>query len=714
MKIAEKTGTVTMVGINATQEFRIKASRKAFEILSAGLYSDKVRAIVRELSTNAADAHVAAGKASEPFEVHLPNNLEPWFSVKDYGIGLSDDAVLLTYTTYFESNKTDSDEFTGCLGLGSKSPFSYTDSFTVESRFNGVKRIYNAFLSEEGFPAIAKLTEEATDEPNGLTVSFPVKSTDFYAFHEKAVETLVWFKTQPKVTGYHNFEYPERNYLRKTEKYGVRKVRSGRSFAVMGNVAYPIEEYEFLTGYDDETSRLKNLVQWGVELYVNIGDCDISASREKLGYDKRTVRVLREALKEALADLEKEITKEISNKPTLWQARVALHEVRRSFNGFDLKAVWGDEELLDHVKVDNKEVEIDDGNGGKRKITMPRATVEILKPKSKYSDKLTIKKDHGHTIYADGTPIFLNDERGGYAAVRRYMEQNSNRERVYFISKFDEDWLKETGISEVAVKTSTLPKPPRQAYGSRGTAQKAKVYEFCTGGGSGNESSLNAGNYWKPAEVDLDEGGVYVEILYFSYRMKEGEETAFPSGLEKPLNLLRKLGKEVTIYGIRPADLDLLEKSEGEWLTFKDYVLETLKDLEKVHHENWLKSLELDELTGGSYYSRTIPFETLKDQQFAPDSLFGNFLAQCLEAKKVRENSLVKSYGDLRHQACLIDPDCKGLTNLRDSIFERYPILAHLDTGYRRESDEYVKAVSDYIRMIDSQPPKEEVEVKVA
>ena len=58
-------------------EFRIRNSAKAFNILSSGLYANKIRAIIRELSCNAVDSHVAAGKANTPFDVHLPNALEP-------------------------------------------------------------------------------------------------------------------------------------------------------------------------------------------------------------------------------------------------------------------------------------------------------------------------------------------------------------------------------------------------------------------------------------------------------------------------------------------------------------------------------------------------------------------------------------------------------------------------------------------------------------
>ena len=45
-------------------EFRIRNSAKAFGILSSGLYANKIRAVIREISCNAVDSHVAAGNTA--------------------------------------------------------------------------------------------------------------------------------------------------------------------------------------------------------------------------------------------------------------------------------------------------------------------------------------------------------------------------------------------------------------------------------------------------------------------------------------------------------------------------------------------------------------------------------------------------------------------------------------------------------------------------
>ncbi len=718
MILTESKGVVLTSGDMAPSQFRIKASRKAFEILSSGLYSDKVRAIIRELSTNAADAHVAAGKKDVPFEVHLPNNLEPWFAVTDFGTGLSDDAINTVYTTYFESDKTDSNEYTGCLGLGSKSPFSYTDSFTVESRHNGTKRIYNAYLSEDGLPSIAKLHEEATDEPNGLTVKFPVKGGDFYDFNEKAQLVLRWFKTRPTVKGARNFTLPTREYLLSTDKFAVLKSKDWNgSYAVMGNVAYPIGSSDFLNTYDAETQKLKALLDWGVELYVNVGDVDIAASREKLGYDKRTIRFLKTAIAEALDVMGKEVTKEIANKPTLWEARKALSVVRNSFKGFDFKAIWGGNEIEHFVKVTKKETTVADETslGGTKTIHKPVALVERLRIKSHSGDRLVVKKEQSDSVFADGSTIFLNDERGGYAAVRRYLEGKSWDTSVYLISEYDQEWVDKNGISEVAIKTSTLPKPER-VKGVRGATTKAKLYEFRPQGDADNGTSASAA-YWQAAEVDPDDGGVYVEILYFNYRMKDGEATAFPGDLNRPLSLLKTLGKDVKVYGIRPADKATLDKSEGDWVTLKDFALDVLKDQDELHAD-FIKGKEMDAVNGGgsSYYRTSrVPFKEFKDVKFDSESQFGQFVTRAVDASRAQNDNKVKAYGELRAWAGIFlsdDVPLDGLEKAQEALYDRYPMLRYTDPY--RTGDDFNRHVTQYVNLIDMNEEKAEAKAEAA
>ena len=75
-------------------QFGIKESGLShiFNVLRNQLYSDKVLAVIREYSCNAVDAHTEVGK-DEPILVTLPNQLSPYFKVRDYGRGLTEKEI---------------------------------------------------------------------------------------------------------------------------------------------------------------------------------------------------------------------------------------------------------------------------------------------------------------------------------------------------------------------------------------------------------------------------------------------------------------------------------------------------------------------------------------------------------------------------------------------------------------------------------------------
>ena len=63
MKLHAGTNVIEKSADFEESKFSIEASAKAFFILSDGLYSNKIKAVVRELSTNAYDSHVEDRKS---------------------------------------------------------------------------------------------------------------------------------------------------------------------------------------------------------------------------------------------------------------------------------------------------------------------------------------------------------------------------------------------------------------------------------------------------------------------------------------------------------------------------------------------------------------------------------------------------------------------------------------------------------------------------
>lgn len=292
-------------GTEARGAFKMKASAKAFKILSDGLYQNKIRAVIRELSTNAVDALVEAGTLEKGFEVHIPVAGKPYFSIRDYGTGLAPEALEELYITYFDSTKTQSNDFTGCLGLGSKSPFSYTDSFSVTSFKDGKAYQYLAHLDSEGMPKIDQICVLDTEEDNGVLIRLESKAEDLSRWQTEAQNVYCWFEVLPKkinvnapslesvLVDYAKVESPEKGV-------GVYfKSKSNRSYdsvshdLVMGNVRYPLPLPADLFEGDEARVINKLFLNTSILIKVPIGTCDVAASRESLSLDETTKRNLK-------------------------------------------------------------------------------------------------------------------------------------------------------------------------------------------------------------------------------------------------------------------------------------------------------------------------------------------------------------------------------------------------------------------------------------
>lgn len=375
MKILNAPDTyVETSGLTDTGAFTIKQSPKAFQILSSGLYSNKPLAIVRELSCNAYDAHVMVGRRDMPFEVKLPNKLDTQFYVKDFGPGLSHEQVMRLYTTYFDSTKTNSNDFIGGLGLGSKSPFSYTDSFTVESRQNGIARTYGAFVNDDGIPTIALMTEQATDEGDGLTVGFPVKPEDYDSFSYEARTFLRWISPAPTLKGASLASRPEplvgcsglevlvqypgpddqtTAYYRKDNR--LHSTTRG-AWVRMGQVNYPLDWHAAGLADNDFVKLLTNSPR-SYLFHAPIGSLNVAASREGLQYDKQGKKEVAALLKVVAGNLIDYLNTEVKAlKSTLtgFEAGTLIQKITSTW-GFDIfdHTIMTTLESLSGKKFDN-------------------------------------------------------------------------------------------------------------------------------------------------------------------------------------------------------------------------------------------------------------------------------------------------------------------------------------------------------------------------
>lgn len=282
---------------NVTEPARhasIEMNAAAFDVLSSAIYTNKPMAVIRELCCNALDSHLAA-KQDRPFEVYLPSQINPDFVVKDFGLGLSDEAILSLYMTYFHSNKRLTDELIGGFGLGSKSPLAYTDSFVVISTYNGHRRTYSVFKDETGTPSVQRMDEELTDEHNGLEVRVSVASHDFYLFQSTAQQLLAYFPPGAVICPSHPNTVVPVDYSAKQDKWGLRKhdLHSGIR-AIVGPVAYRIDLSVFNSEFfrQEVGSSIYELDAKPYDLFFDVGDVSVAVSRESLQMNDKTKKAI--------------------------------------------------------------------------------------------------------------------------------------------------------------------------------------------------------------------------------------------------------------------------------------------------------------------------------------------------------------------------------------------------------------------------------------
>jgi len=298
-------------------DFTILADAHMFKILIASLYSDKPRAVIRELWTNARDSHADAGCLERPFYCQLPTKMEPSFLVRDYGVSLTHQQVMHLYTTVGLSTKKDDNTTVGKFGLGSKVPFSYTDNFTVSAVKDGVKRIYNAYMSAENKPKISLFGTLETDEETGVEVSFPVKAEDISAFHLAAKRVALGFPLVPEnnlgiETAEHTilFSGPGWQVMQPDHNTGMVG-----AFVRQGCVLYPLDAKPF-----GDSSAAQALVGETMILEMPIGTVDITPSRESLSYDATTVKNIAVKMKEVFATFVETANAKIMESKTLYEA----------------------------------------------------------------------------------------------------------------------------------------------------------------------------------------------------------------------------------------------------------------------------------------------------------------------------------------------------------------------------------------------------------
>lgn len=716
---------------------KIKASAKAYEILSRQLYSDGILAIVRELGCNAFDAHLAAGHPERPFEVHLPSPDEPSFIIKDYGIGLSQEDVTNLYLTFFESTKAEEEMPIGCLGLGCKTPWAYTRSFNIESRFNGTKTLYTAFKNEIGAPSIAVLHSEPTEEENGLTVTIAVQEKDIDRFHRAAQKAYLYFKVRPIITNPVDFKYFDLDYVIDTsDKWKIRDTSmrylvGNNARIVQSMVAYPIDTSVFndVKGLDRAAIGLLDL---DLDLYVAPGVADVAPSREALSYDDETVRAIAEAAKVVADELHASFQQQFEECKSLYEATIkftelysysgdALNEAFRNLHN-TRKFTWNGTELDSHIAVD--------------KALLAKIHLTVVTPNrrrgvlshSVISSKLL--DTHVDVGINDTTVIIADTHRTGRTgSLYNYMSANTSAKRIIMIRPVDATYgktpdyqralaelIKALGDAPYMMLDSIpgYPIPKRINTRSSGGATKEKLQLYAW---DGFQMKRQRGWYsserihrkyslstWDAVDVDLEEGGFYVDTSNHAVLHPDGAMCMYMDSLVRLAIQWKVLEPDEHVYGISAADCKRLKiKTNDKWKNL-------FKTMQTVFNSQ-VKSNE-DLLTASSLRQSDVPVDLINMlsndkhvlNKLPSGSPFASYVTSIKRYAGERGEQLLDQASSLA-QVGLMSTRTHARTHVIENEYretiKRYPMLsciAKSDTMSSTMRD----TITDYVAMMDN------------
>ncbi len=265
MNSAELTQTDILVGQKSTtRSFGVSDDPMLMSMLSTGFYQNPLRTMIQEVMFNAWDAHRMGNCQHRPIDIYI--NDTTGLIIRDYGPGIepgeNDDNMHDIYCMYGGSTKRGQKNQTGGFGLGSKSPFAYTESFTVTSHFGGMKNMYlisRVSDSNGGKPGMTSLVRVPTTE-TGLMVTVPLKAGHMDRAYEYVKDILFLSGIKAMI---HNADEPDEFVDSLTLPAGSYMVddehQGGNVWAVYGGVRYQIpkneeylQEYEFMKLLADE------------------------------------------------------------------------------------------------------------------------------------------------------------------------------------------------------------------------------------------------------------------------------------------------------------------------------------------------------------------------------------------------------------------------------------------------------------------------------
>ncbi len=726
-------GMISNVGVQ--KNFGFASNGKAFRTLFDTLYQDKIGSIVREVSCNAYDAHVFAGKGDVPFEIHLPSVMEPYFSVKDYGIGMDEDTICDVFTIMFASTKDNSNIGVGGFGLGSKTPFAYTDNFTVVSIKDGIRSSYTMYIAQDGTPGYVKLSDESVSESNGVEIIIPVNDVkDRHAFADAIVNQLHFFPLRPVIKGgdfginwmvepddskasliYNNIKFFNSKTL---EDAGYRR----GCFAVIGPVGYELN----FTILNNKLPHHSAIISWlydqNIRIHFNIGEVSVTPSRETMSYDPMTVAAFDNRFNGLIDELTKQYRADFTACKTLaekaiftkqnssWARKLVNQSIfdvfqktifTRDYNG-DYNTISGENiaELIGHAGWSNvtfTDLGSATNNNGRKpakstrefRLTTPDLTFIIVNV----------------TRLVERRAITASQSIDKSNVVALYIERQNLDEAKYGVIINNAKALLETYGFKVHMLSEFAPAKVDRDYSSI----KTHGYRVDPTGydrARGVNTTLSGSNEWVKLTNKSDiEPGFFVQSHYGN--IEAVDATAIAKFLQlKAFKMIPQEFMNVEIFAMPIKTCEKLQADDG-WINLRNYILNVADvNIAEVCHDVWVAETirsSITELNNASKYTLEI-FKNVMPL----DKMFQDLQAMLLDNEIMLsgyDEDMLRLMNSLKPREFVIIGN-----NIRNTvytyvvnIFKQFPLLPihdifayHYITSDAKTAEEYIEYVKHF------------------
>jgi len=542
MKLSTTPQDVTIPAVFEKRDVAIGDVAFILDMFADKIYTNKVRAVIRELACNAHDSHVMAGTTDIPFYVHLPTMLEPWFSLRDYGTGMADDEIANKYSAIGVSDKRDSNQVIGCYGIGALSPYSMADSFIVKSYRDGTVSTYQCMRDDERNPVVIPLGSEPTDEANGLEVTLTINDR-VDEFEKEASEVFsCWEGTLPKINN--------QLVIDKCQEIRDRFVFKGDNFALspswgsmhalMGNIAYKIP-----SAWDS----------FNVFGYIKfeLGELEFDTARENLSVTDKNKEAVESRLAEVRNSLKEIAVEQIDAQPSVYEKAVFAAKLNKGNLGYYI------------------------GSDTLEEFSLPEPAEPVIYWQSKYRGS---EKFHTKSVSANPKNEYYLRKDRMTTRIRSYLKDMGSGFTMYIFKDLAQ--AQECGIPvELLKDLDDLPKVARSSSSSTGNSAVCKTMKFT--GMNGRQVS----SYWKPEELELDGS----EIVYVEVRRNQPVGMTYNGFTETNYQIVRTLDAtskyidRFNLFGLKTAFLKTAKFRKGNFIHLNDYLK---RELGKVAPKTFL------------------------------------------------------------------------------------------------------------------------------